>query len=85
MGSGAMLRAGGSGALGLMDVAAGRIDAYAELHINLWDVAAALCILQEAGAATSPFLEGNGLVAGNPILAACPGVAKALGALTGLG
>ena len=78
MEQGAMLRAGGSGALGLMDVAAGRIDAYLELHINLWDVAAALAILAEAGAEVSAFLDGDGLVAGNPIFAAAPGIAAAL-------
>lgn len=78
MDSGAMLRAGGSGALGLADVAAGRIDAYAELHINLWDVAAVLAILAEAGAVVSPFMEGTGLVDGNAIFAAAPGIAVAL-------
>ncbi|MCW3473676.1 inositol monophosphatase family protein [Limobrevibacterium gyesilva] len=83
MGTGAMLRAGGSGALGLADVAAGRIDAYIELHINLWDVAAALAILQEAGATVSPFLDGNGLAEGNPIMAAAPGIAEGLVVATG--
>ena len=78
MGTGAMLRAGGSGALGLADVAAGRIDAYIELHINLWDVAAGLAILAEAGVEVSPFLAGDGLVGGNPIFAAAPGIASAL-------
>lgn len=83
MAAGAMLRAGGSGALGLADVAAGRIDGYIELHINLWDVAAALCILAEAGAAISPFLAGDGPTQGNPIRAAAPGVAEALRAIAG--
>lgn len=83
MQAGAMLRAGGSGALGLADVAAGRIDGYIELHINLWDVAAALSILAEAGADVSPFLEGDGLAHGNPIRAAAPGVAEALRAIAG--
>ena len=78
MGSGAMLRAGGSGAMGLADVAAGRLDGYIERHINLWDVAGALAILAEAGATASPFLDGNGPTHGNPILAAAPGVAAAL-------
>jgi len=59
-------------------VAAGRIDAYLELHINLWDVAAALAILAEAGAEVSAFLDGDGLVAGNPIFAAAPRIAAAL-------
>jgi len=83
MAQGAILRLGGSGALGLAEVAAGRTDAYVELHINLWDVAAALALLAEAGAAVSPFLEGNGPTSGNPILACAPGVAGALSTLTG--
>jgi myo-inositol-1(or 4)-monophosphatase len=82
--AGAMPRLNGSGALGLADVAAGRTDAYVELHINLWDVAAALAILREAGAAVSPFMSGNGATAGNPILAAAPGLAAALSATTGI-
>jgi myo-inositol-1(or 4)-monophosphatase len=80
--AGAMPRLNGSGALGLADVAAGRTDAYAELHINLWDVAAALVILAEAGARVSPFLAGDGATAGNPILACAPGIATALSAAT---
>ena len=78
MTAGATLRASGSGALGLADVACGRIDAYAELHINLWDVAAALCLLAEAGADVSDFTHGNGQTEGNPILASTPGVTAAL-------
>ena len=80
---GARLRLGGSGALGLADVASGRLDAYVELHINLWDVAAALVLLAESGAAVSPFLEGNGPTEGNPILACAPDIAPALSGLTG--
>jgi myo-inositol-1(or 4)-monophosphatase len=78
------LRHGGSGALGLVDVAIGRLDGYAELHINLWDVAAALVILREAGARVSDFLGGDGAVAGNPILACAPGMADAWSDLPGL-
>jgi myo-inositol-1(or 4)-monophosphatase len=78
MESGATLRAGGSGALGLADVAAGRLDAYVELHINLWDVAAALAILAEAGAVASDFMAGGGPTTGNPILATAPGIATDL-------
>jgi myo-inositol-1(or 4)-monophosphatase len=82
--AGAMPRLNGSGALGLADVAAGRTDAYAELHINLWDVAAALVILAEAGARVSPFMSGDGAVAGNSILACAPGIATALSAVTSI-
>ena len=82
--AGAMPRLNGSGALGLADVAAGRTDAYVELHINLWDVAAALTILAEARATVSPFMAGDGAIAGNPILAAAPGIAAALSAATSI-
>jgi myo-inositol-1(or 4)-monophosphatase len=82
--AGAMPRLSGSGALGLADVAAGRTDAYVELHINLWDVAAALTILVEARVAVSPFMAGDGVIAGNPILAAAPGIAAALSAVTSI-
>ena len=80
---GVMLRNGGSGALGLADVAAGRMDGYAELHINLWDCAAALAILAGAGAVTTGFLP-RGVQGGAPILAAAPGVAAALASVSGL-
>jgi myo-inositol-1(or 4)-monophosphatase len=83
MGTGAMMRAGGSGAMALADVAAGRLDGYVERHINLWDVAAGLAILAEAGAQVSPFLDGDGATHGNPILAAAPGIAEALAAAVG--
>ncbi len=81
---GAGLRHGGSGALGLVDVAVGRLDGYAELHINLWDVAAALVILREAGAVTSDFLAGDGATRGNPIIACAPGLAGVWSDLPGL-
>jgi myo-inositol-1(or 4)-monophosphatase len=82
--AGAAPRLSGSGALGLADVAAGRSDAYVELHINLWDVAAALVLLREAGAHVSPFLDGDGPERGNPILACAPGIAGELTRLTGI-
>ena len=81
---GASLRHGGSGALGLVDVAVGRLDGYAELHINLWDVAAALVILREAGAKVSDFLAGEGATDGNAIVACAPGLAEVWAELPGL-
>lgn len=74
--SGAMVRSGGSGAMGLADVASGRLDGYFEAHINLWDVAGALPILAEAGAVTSDFTAGHGMTDGNKIAAAAPGLAS---------
>ena len=84
MADGASLRHGGSGALGLVDVAIGRQDGYAELHINLWDVAAALVILREAGAKVSDFMGKDGAVDGNPIVACAPGLAAVWSDLPGL-
>ena len=80
--AGVMPRLNGSGALGLADVAAGRSDAYIELHINLWDVAAALAILAEAGATVSDFMADDGAARGNAIVASAPGIADALAAVT---
>ncbi len=81
---GAGLRHGGSGALGVADVAIGRLDGYAELHINLWDVAAALVILREAGAKVSDFLSADGATKGNAIVACAPALADAWSDLPGL-
>ena len=81
---GATLRHGGSGALALADVAAGRIDGYVELHINLWDVAAGLVLLREAGAVVNDFMAGDGPATGNPILGCAPGVAAQLTAVAAL-
>lgn len=78
MSLGAMPRSGGSGALALADVACGRSDGYLEIVIQLWDVAAALIILEEAGATVSPFLQTGGLTGGATILAAAPGIAQIL-------
>lgn len=78
MALGTMPRSGGSGALALADVACGRLDGYLEIVIQLWDVAAALVILDEAGASVSPFLQTGGLTGGATILAAAPGIAEAL-------
>jgi myo-inositol-1(or 4)-monophosphatase len=39
----------GVAALGLCDVAAGRLDGYWELHLHPWDIAAGACIVREAG------------------------------------
>jgi len=67
--AGAAMRRAGSGALGLVDVAAGRVEGYAELHINSWDCAAGIVLVQEAGGFTNDFFAGDGLRSGNPLLA----------------
>ena len=65
------LRRGGSAALDLAYVAAGRVDAYWELGLQKWDLAAGGLLIEEAGGVVSDFTGGddyikNGnLVAGN--------------------
>ena len=83
--TGANVRRAGSGTLALAYVADGRIDAYCELHINSWDALAGLLIIEEAGGWTNNFLAGDGMRAGNPILACTPELADALTTATGIG
>ncbi len=71
-GAGASAKRSASGALGLAWVASGRTDAYLELHINSWDVAAGLVIVTEAGGRVNDFFAGDGLRTGNSILASTP-------------
>ncbi|CAI9122207.1 inositol monophosphatase family protein [Brytella acorum] len=78
MSLGVMPRSCGSGALAIADVACGRQEAYLELVINLWDVAAGMVLLHEAGAVTSPFLEIGGLTGGALLFTAAPAIAGEL-------
>jgi myo-inositol-1(or 4)-monophosphatase len=64
----------GSGALGMAYVADGRFEAFFEPHINVWDVAAGIAIVEAAGGWTNDFLAGEGLNRGNGILACAPGM-----------
>jgi myo-inositol-1(or 4)-monophosphatase len=84
LGAGCAVRRAGSGALGLADVAAGRSEAYCELHINAWDCAAGILLVREAGGATSDFFAGNGLVAGNPLLATNAALCAKLAGVIGI-
>ncbi len=65
------LRRCGSAALDLAYVAAGRFDGFWELNLNLYDVAAGILLVQEAGGEVSDMRGGDefpscGIVAGNP-------------------
>jgi len=82
--TGAGIMRSGSGALGLAYVAAGRLDGYAELHINSWDALAGLVLVEEAGGWINDFLGNNGLRQGNPVLACTPSLKDALVAATGI-
>ena len=68
------IRRAGSAALDLSNVACGRFDAFWELTLAPWDVAAGMLMVQEAGGIVTD-LEGNparpvagALVAGNPAM-----------------
>lgn len=74
-------RCGGSGALGIVETACGRLDGYLELHINAWDTAAALAIAREAGCWTGNHDSGTWLASGNPICVAAPSLAGPLAGL----
>jgi myo-inositol-1(or 4)-monophosphatase len=74
-------RCGGSGALGIVEVACGRLDGYLELHINAWDTSAALAIAREAGCWTSDHDSGAWLERGNPIGVAASALAPTVARL----
>ncbi len=82
--AGGAIRRAGSGALGLVDVAAGRVEGYAELHINAWDCAAGIVLVREAGGCTNDFFAGDGLRAGNPLIATNAALCDKLAAVVGI-
>ncbi|HEX6250873.1 MAG TPA: inositol monophosphatase family protein [Gemmatimonadaceae bacterium] len=68
------IRRAGSAALDLSDVACGRFDAFWELSLSPWDVAAGILLVREAGGVVTD-LDGRparpefgGYVAGNPVM-----------------
>jgi myo-inositol-1(or 4)-monophosphatase len=72
----------GSGALGMAYVADGRLDGYYEAHINAWDVAAGLAIVEEAGGQANDFFAPpEAMAGGNLILASTPGLQPTLESL----
>jgi myo-inositol-1(or 4)-monophosphatase len=75
---GAGVKRCGSGALGIVRVAAGRQDGYCELHINAWDAAAAILIVDEAGGWTNDFLTRECLARGNRVIACTPALRQHL-------
>lgn len=66
---GCSVRRAGSAALGLAHVAAGRSDAYLELHVNAWDIAAGWLLVRQAGGFVNPFWSPGAIASGNPIFA----------------
>ena len=73
----------GSGALSLAWVAAGRLIAYYEPHMNAWDCLAGLLLVREAGGWHSEFLARDGLSHGNPVMASGPNLVGEVCAIAG--
>ncbi|MFM0643300.1 inositol monophosphatase [Paraburkholderia bryophila] len=67
---GGMFIRNGSGALMMAYVAAGRLIGYYEPHINSWDCLAGIVLVREAGGIVNDFFANDGLLRGNPIMAA---------------
>lgn len=74
MGVSSGVRRAGAAALDLADVAAGRLDAFWELSLAPWDVAAGVVLIREAGgivtnlAGADDVLSGGSIVAGSPAM-----------------
>lgn len=68
----------GAGALCLAHVAAGRLDAYVEPHMNPWDAVGGLYLAACAGAVTGDYLGMAGIIDGAPVYAAAPGISEQL-------
>jgi myo-inositol-1(or 4)-monophosphatase len=83
--AGCAIRRAGSGALGLADVATGRVEGYCELHINSWDCAAGVLLVREAGGFTNDFFAGDGLNSGNALIATNAALAARLSEAIGIG
>lgn len=68
------IRRCGSAAVDLCYVAAGKVDGFWELNLNVYDVAAGTLMVTEAGGVVTDFSGGpnfpeNGIIAANPVLA----------------
>lgn len=70
------IRRPGSAALDLAYVAAGRYDGYWEASLNIWDIAAGVLLVREAGGLISDFGEGNDYLESGNIIAATPKLLK---------
>lgn len=79
--SGGMFIRNGSGALMLAYVAAGRLAAYYEPHMNAWDCFAGLLMVEEAGGWIHDPAQWPGLEEGGPVIAGSAGTRAPLLAL----
>jgi myo-inositol-1(or 4)-monophosphatase len=68
------VRRAGSAALDLADLAAGRFDAFWELSLAPWDVAAGAVLVREAGGVVTRFEGGSDVLGHGSIVAGSPGM-----------
>lgn len=68
------IRRPGSASLDLAYVAAGRLDGFWEIGLNIWDMAAGVLIIQEAGGISSDFSGGHDYLASGNIVSGNPKV-----------
>lgn len=64
------IRCTGSAAVDMAYVAAGRVDAFFEFNLKLWDIAAGIILVQEAGGKVTDFTGGKNYWDGSQVLAA---------------
>lgn len=70
------IRRPGAAALDLAYVAAGRFDAFWEMNLNEWDIAAGVLLVKEAGGLVSDFNGGNSFMDTGHIVCGTPKVFK---------
>ena len=70
------IRRQGSAALDLAYVAAGRFDGYWEAGLNVWDIAAGVLLVREAGGLVSDFEAADGYLDSGNVIAASPKLLK---------
>ena len=72
------VRRGGAAAIDLAFVAAGKVDGYWERGLEVWDLAAGVIIVHEAGGIISDYPSGKFNLSSGRILACCPSIENEL-------
>ncbi|MGY6708292.1 MAG: inositol monophosphatase family protein [Rhizobiaceae bacterium] len=78
---GGMFVRNGSGALSLAHVACGRLAAYYEPHMNVWDCLAGQCLIREAGGYANDVLAEGDMLRGGRVIGCAPQLRAPLMAL----
>ena len=66
------VRRAGSAALDLAYIASGRLDGFWEIGLNIWDMAAGILLIQEAGGLAGDFTGGHDFLSNGNLVAANP-------------